>query len=225
MKVYLAGKVSDNDWRHGIVGWELKNADGNGNCTQAIDDSDLVFAWLDDPSAFGSIWELGYAAGRGIHTAVGMPVDFDASDLWFSVYGAGQCYRASDPYEALTRAVERFDVKLMFNLCESPIERSVLTQLLALRRPGVEIRAQHQACGYRLDFALLGPRRKVSVECDGHDFHERTKAQARHDKQRDRKLQQAGWVIARFTGSEIHESAHRCAAEAMAMLTEPEAAE
>src|SRR5690606_15415911 len=160
MKVYLAGKVSNNDWRHGIVGWELRNADGNGNwrdfripfgngliytgpffvacdhgcshvrgehgvvpemcqpayqrdhcapnydeegrrpwditvsdgapenynpqrkrlhlnCTQAIDDSDLVFAWLDDPSAFGSIWELGYAAGRDIHTAVGMPVDFD----------------------------------------------------------------------------------------------------------------------------------------------------
>lgn len=45
---------------------------------------------------------------------------------------------------------------------------------------------------------------RVAVECDGHDFHERTKEQAEHDKARDRDMQAAGWVVARFTGSEIN---------------------
>jgi very-short-patch-repair endonuclease len=65
---------------------------------------------------------------------------------------------------------------------------------------------------YRLDFALIhlrhafGKRRScqpIAIECDGHDFHERTKEQAEHDKERDRELQASGWAVARFTGSEI----------------------
>jgi hypothetical protein len=43
----------------------------------------------------------------------------------------------------------------------------------------------------------------VAVECDGHDFHERTKQQAERDKKRDRDLQSIGWRVLRFTGSEI----------------------
>lgn len=43
----------------------------------------------------------------------------------------------------------------------------------------------------------------IAVECDGHDFHERTKEQAERDKARDRELQMLGWEVARFTGSEI----------------------
>lgn len=44
---------------------------------------------------------------------------------------------------------------------------------------------------------------KIVVECDGHDFHERTKEQARRDKQRDRHFQSRGFKVLRFTGSEI----------------------
>ena len=44
---------------------------------------------------------------------------------------------------------------------------------------------------------------RVVVECDGHDFHERTKEQARHDRRRDRYMQSVGLPILRFTGSEI----------------------
>lgn len=63
---------------------------------------------------------------------------------------------------------------------------------------------------YRLDVAIEQYSRHfpnarvfVAVECDGHDFHERTKEQAERDKRRDRDLQSIGWTIARFTGSEI----------------------
>lgn len=51
----------------------------------------------------------------------------------------------------------------------------------------------------------------VIVECDGHDFHERTKEQARRDRSRDRGLQAAGWSVFRFTGAEIWEDPLKCA--------------
>jgi very-short-patch-repair endonuclease len=66
---------------------------------------------------------------------------------------------------------------------------------------------------YRLDFALFYERSwgngeiKIAIECDGHDFHEKTKGQARRDKSKDRYLQSKGWIVARFTGSEIVENA------------------
>jgi very-short-patch-repair endonuclease len=44
----------------------------------------------------------------------------------------------------------------------------------------------------------------VAIECDGHDFHEKTKEQARKDKRRDRVFLAEGLPVLRFTGSEIH---------------------
>jgi|SRR6185312_9354931 len=70
---------------------------------------------------------------------------------------------------------------------------------------------------YRVDFYLQAfvvnnwePPAKITdrwlqlvIECDGHDYHERTKEQARHDKRRDRWFQTHGLSVLRFTGSEI----------------------
>lgn len=44
------------------------------------------------------------------------------------------------------------------------------------------------------------------IECDGHEFHEKTKEQARNDKRRDRSMIIDGFKILRFTGSEIWEN-------------------
>lgn len=55
--------------------------------------------------------------------------------------------------------------------------------------------------------------RWLAVECDGHDFHERTKHQARRDRSRDREMANLGITVLRFTGQEIHEDAERCAWE------------
>lgn len=52
--------------------------------------------------------------------------------------------------------------------------------------------------------------RRAVIECDGHDFHERTKEQARHDRRRDREVQSFGLPILRFTGSEIYADAVGC---------------
>lgn len=41
------------------------------------------------------------------------------------------------------------------------------------------------------------------VECDGHEFHEKTVEQATRDKARDRLLQSCGLFVFRYTGSDI----------------------
>lgn len=62
---------------------------------------------------------------------------------------------------------------------------------------------------YRVDFIVFFsgyPRGTLSgmvVECDGHEFHEKTKEQAKRDKARDRALQSLDLKVFRFTGSEI----------------------
>lgn len=62
---------------------------------------------------------------------------------------------------------------------------------------------------YRVDFIFASVRfgREVSwaiIECDGHDFHERTRQQAQRDKARDRYLIGKGYRVLRYTGSEIY---------------------
>lgn len=53
--------------------------------------------------------------------------------------------------------------------------------------------------------------RRLIVECDGHDYHERTKEQAARDRSRDRELNAAGFDVFRFTGSELWRDPWGCA--------------
>ncbi len=71
---------------------------------------------------------------------------------------------------------------------------------------------------YRADFFVSlytnGHKRVgLFVECDGHDYHERTKEQAARDRKRDRDFQSLGFNVLRFTGSEIHRDLDACHAE------------
>lgn len=61
---------------------------------------------------------------------------------------------------------------------------------------------------------------QIVVECDGHDFHERTKEQAQRDKARDRALQAAGYTVLRYTGSEIWKDPDGCAREVYRLVGE-----
>lgn len=121
--------------------------------------------------------------------------------------------------------------------CESPIEVGLLYGLVATRLVDRRIRliglltagpllteweanvyVQHEMGNYRVDFAIHVTNGKdvsqwIAVECDGHDFHERTKEQARRDKARDRSITALGYRILRFTGSEIYRDNMACARE------------
>ena len=75
--------------------------------------------------------------------------------------------------------------------------------------------------GHRADFLIFAlhfvskesppPWRKLVVECDGHDFHERTKEQAAKDRALDRSMMLIGQEFLRFTGSEIWRDPMGCA--------------
>lgn len=65
---------------------------------------------------------------------------------------------------------------------------------------------------YRKEGSQLG---SLIVECDGHEFHERTKEQAARDRKRDRYMQDLGLKVYRFTGSEIYRDPTRCAIQVL----------
>jgi very-short-patch-repair endonuclease len=72
---------------------------------------------------------------------------------------------------------------------------------------------QHKISSYRADFFLRDILRNAAVviEADGHNFHDRTTEQAAYDRARDREMQTLGYVVLRFTGSEIHHDPWACA--------------
>lgn len=87
----------------------------------------------------------------------------------------------------------------------------------------IRIFPQYQIGKYRVDFYIeywnINKLLKLLiVECDGHDFHEKTKQQAQSDKKRDRILQNIAPVY-RYTGSEIFKEAHECSYQIVEFLT------
>lgn len=112
-------------------------------------------------------------------------------------------------------------------LCESPIEVMFLAAFShvccdhAFRRTKawsdlgdddpICIRPQAPIGRYRVDFLIQQAGTSVVVECDGHNFHERTPEQAIRDRARDRLMQEQGFVVLRFTGRELNDDAYSCA--------------
>lgn len=82
--------------------------------------------------------------------------------------------------------------------------------------PGVLMKQQQAVGNYRADFLFKvadkdGVLQQLVVEVDGHDYHERTKSQAAHDKSRDRWMTGNGYHVMRFTGSEVYANPFKCA--------------
>jgi len=128
-------------------------------------------------------------------------------------------------------SVKEYESNLFYSLekCESPIE-----QLLALEmekfdlrnsfrfNPYIDIveieRQEEIKCGsnkYRVDFLIpvwyanQGGIMFV-IECDGYEFHQKTKEQVENDNKRHRNLQKYGYEVIRFSGSEIWTSPSKC---------------
>lgn len=73
---------------------------------------------------------------------------------------------------------------------------------------------------YEVDFAFSyggrysrQPWTPIAIEVDGHEFHERTRAQVARRDQRDRALQAAGWKVFHFSYAEFMASPLRCVTE------------
>lgn len=116
--------------------------------------------------------------------------------------------------------------------CESPIE-----QLLAIKLEEINLLGMYQYnpfidviaiekqswidCKkqkYRVDFLIpvvyKNQENKLFViECDGHEFHQKTKEQVEKDNEKTRNLQKAGYEVIRFSGTEIWHKPYQCASE------------
>lgn len=196
-------------------------------CLAAIDTADIVFAWLDDLTAYGTLVEIGYAKGRGKHIIIASPElpgtfewagqrglqlpDSPTAELWFAFSCATSTITAATPREALKQAIDLFP-----NL-ESPIEEAFWH---AYRQAAPQdlngLKSQHSVFGgrYRIDFAL--PDRKIGIELDGYSWHSSPEAFTR-DRARQRELELDGWRIIRFSGSEINNDADDCVRQAAAL--------
>lgn len=74
---------------------------------------------------------------------------------------------------------------------------------------------QPRFLGYYLDMMLWSDGLALGIECDGFDFHDRTKQQAAYDRARDREMAAHGVHVIRFTGSEIHRDVNQCSRSVM----------
>lgn len=87
--------------------------------------------------------------------------------------------------------------------------------------PQVEIEIDNKA--YRVDFLVCceylseDKARKYIVECDGFEYHSSSKQQAK-DNQRQRDLENAGYTVIRFSGSEIYNDPVKCVYETLKRL-------
>lgn len=271
-KVYLAGKIGKNDWRHDIVKglraafdctglddvsgcggapstrkkWPILKAAIFGewdyvgpyfescdhgcahasgthgwmpseigtpkhglsfvadDCMQAVEQADVIFAWIDSLDAHGTYAELG--AGRALGKLCFAASPEYLPDLWFVYALTHNIVLGKSPSDALMDTMESW--RWFFygdEILESPIEKSFFVI-------GVEIlphlRPQYRVGPYRADFAL--PEHKTLIELDGHDYH-KTKEQRTSDAKRDRYLEKEGWRVIRFTGSEVWRDPVACA--------------
>lgn len=98
------------------------------------------------------------------------------------------------------------NIILLLKRCQSPIEEILCLACLDCPEE-ISVNSlfpQYKIDNYTVDLLCKLPNGKsIIFEADGHDFHEKTKEQARHDKERDRYITSRGLNVYRFTGSEI----------------------
>lgn len=125
----------------------------------------------------------------------------------------GASFGTDSPIERLLFASIKFSTDI---LCAPgfPISFRYLesgADLIAPPREEAVIGRQVKFAGVRVDFLVRVGSRILVVECDGHEFHERTPEQAERDRSRDRAFQEFGATVFRFTGREIWRDPIGCA--------------
>lgn len=121
-------------------------------------------------------------------------------------------------------------------MCESPIEQMLSLEFerigivnMMLFNPNIDIvdvdkQGELEIDGktYRADFVIpVIYKQKTGddkyqlfiVECDGHEFHQKTKEQVERDNIRTRAFQKAGYMVIRFSGREINKNPRKCVKE------------
>lgn len=116
--------------------------------------------------------------------------------------------------------------------CESPIEKLFYIAFNMYRfsrgfntdyERYLDLEPQHEIVRdsgkkYRVDFYLthefqIPEQKGLIVECDGHEFHEKTKEQVKNNNERDYELKKMGYDVLHFNGRQIYLDPMKCAKE------------
>ena len=107
--------------------------------------------------------------------------------------------------------------------CESPIEYILATALYIRTNgelyfePQMEIECQNKK--YYADIGIYGDEYvncflkenfTLIIECDGYEFHQKTKKQVEQDNKREYDIKMLGYDVLRFSGSEIYNDVDLC---------------
>lgn len=151
-----------------------------------------------------------------------------AKQLYFSLMGEAPMILKKD----FTQFYETYEINNA--QCKSPIEHILcvamdfafhLYNLNHRVKYSVFPQEQINANGhtYNVDFLITGtiwtknsdePEVEIDnivIECDGHEFHNKTKTQVKRDNEREYNLKMAGYDILRFSGSQIYNDPMKCA--------------
>lgn len=107
MGPHLVGDLKPHNGEgFGQMAREIEEDDGDwqgllsGICLDQIQRSDIVFAWLDDMEAYGTLFEIGYAKALGKQVWIGAGGFADPSELWFTLANADKYVPADRPLDA-----------------------------------------------------------------------------------------------------------------------------
>jgi very-short-patch-repair endonuclease len=218
---------------------ELIRASVRIACLHAIQQSDFVYAWVDDPTAHGTFAEIGYAIGAGIPVHVATPrcqgegeracgcghcweCERDTAnccpyhgDMWFPTGMAEWGWYADNPVQGFRAALGKWrEGKREF---DSEVERLFWEAHESLGRPIPDLDNQWdiKANGkqYRLDF--YSPARRAAIEVDGLAHHN-GQASFISDRNRQRDLEIEGVRFLRFAAKEVMVDAQACVRQAAA---------
>ena len=107
-----------------------------------------------------------------------------------------------------------------YKVCKSPIEVifafafdilkvKIFENGLFELEPQAEIMCNDKK--YIADFLFDGGNFKLVIECDGHEFHKKTKAQVEKDNNREYDMKLSGYDVIRLSGSQIYNEPWTCA--------------
>lgn len=184
-------------------------------CTQAIHRADLVFAWIDDPTCYGTIAEIGMAYEKDKIIWIAGPRRY--RDLAF-VYAMADKFiirRKTSPRDVLYDML--IDYQKHHKHFDSPIEQAFWDQWMKCYSniQSLELVSQHPIGKYRVDFAHR--ETKTAIELDGFATHSSTEDIA-NDRRRQREIEALGWHVIRFGGKEIHNNVLGCVTETAKIL-------
>ena len=153
-----------------------------------------------------------------------------AQDLFFSLFAIDIYKDNKDGMFIIDNILNKNCESLLFHGCKSPIEKIfIFAYEIVICNVGFPIsevfclypqeKIEVINHSYIADFlfdtsyvkAMFDHEFKLVIECDGHEFHEKTKEQVEKRNLRDMDLKMAGYDILHFSGSQIYQDPIKCA--------------